>query len=378
MMRSFWLWLILLIIAWLFALTYSTTNLFEMPLRLISCTIFFALFFLSPLFDKKENVYTIILAIASLFTIISLWPMKGQSPNPYTIIVFSIIAGNAVQRLKSFQALIIGAILFIGLIIPHFFHYPTYPLLYIMLYTALVTIGLTAYKMTLTNEEVLQEKNEALLSEYRRLKRRIASDEKDARQEERAEIAREIHDSVGHRLTALLMQLEVFRMQAQSEEKEKIQELKLLAKESLEETRNAVKTLKHEDVGGLTAIINLIRRLEAESFIKVNFSIRHGALSVPLRNEQAVAVYRAVQEALTNMMRHSRSRHVDIVFEAPAGSVFRFEVSNPTTEKTELHEGFGLTSMRERIEQAGGNLEINVYKDVFLVRGTFPLLDKER
>lgn len=154
------------------------------------------------------------------------------------------------------------------------------------------------------------------------MKRRIVTNEKAARQEERTQIARDIHDSVGHKLTALLMQLEVLRMQADEQLAPRVTELKELARESLEETRSAVKSLKQPETGGLTAILNMIRKLEAEQFMRVHFTVQHGALSAPLRASQSFAVYRAVQEALTNLMKHSESKEAFITFEAPGAGSF--------------------------------------------------------
>ncbi|WP_096439971.1 sensor histidine kinase [Alteribacter populi] len=318
------------------------------------------------------------MSAAAVLVVIVLWPERGIDPNPYTLLVFSFFAGKAAYRLDWRQVMFVGAILLFGALGPTFAGYPIFPPVFIILYSVMLAIALVVFRKVSEDLEEGLERNEALLSEYRKMKRRIASGEKQARQEERTQIARDIHDSVGHKLTALLMQLEVYRMQAGDEKDERLQELKKLAKDSLEETRSAVKTLKQDEVTGVSAIIALIRKLEAESFIRIQFSVKHGAFSAHLGNEQAIAVYRVVQEALTNLMRHSQVREAEIVFEAPAGGVFRFEVSNPLTEEISFREGFGVASMRERIEQAGGHYEVTQFDGRFTVRGTLPLLNEER
>jgi len=167
-------------------------------------------------------------------------------------------------------------------------------------------------------------------------------------------------------------------MQADDETEPVLRSLKELAKESLEETRHAVKSLRIHETGGLAAIMALLRRLEAESFMRVNFTLRHGALSAPLSNAESIAVFRAVQEAMTNAMKHGSSREAQIMFEAPGGGLFRFEVVNPHHKgKEPSREGYGLRSMRERIEQAGGTLEVIHYETQFMVRGTFHLTRPE-
>ncbi|MBU9720083.1 sensor histidine kinase [Bacillus alkalicola] len=368
-------------ISWLFALLQFEGSLLEIPFQIVGSAAFFAVIFLLPLFKKNQIIYTIIMSAAALLAVIILWPENDGTVNVYVLLVFTIIAGMSVITL-SWQSVFVGGILLTGMVAPYFSHYPSFAPAFLILYGALLSLALVTYRQTKTKVDGIEARNEALFSEYRKLKRRLVNEEQAARQEERAQIAREIHDSVGHKLTALLMQLEVVRMEQKGQEDQvddqRLLELKQLAKESLEETRSAVKTLKQDEVGGLTAIIRLIRKLEAENYMRVHFSIRHGALTAPLGNEQSVAVYRAVQEALTNVMRHSGGREVEIVFEAPAGGVFRFEVSNPLKTESRIKEGFGLSSMRERMEQVGGTLDIAQYDDQFIVRGTLPLLDVNR
>lgn len=222
----------------------------------------------------------------------------------------------------------------------------------------------------------LDARYQALLSEYRNLKRRVVSEEDITRQEERMLIAHEIHDSVGHKLTALLMQLEMFRLNTTEEHKDEVENLKELANQSLEETRSAVKSLKTNDSGGLQGILRLIRKLEMESILRIHFSVKHGAFTAPLNGEQSFIIYRSVQEALTNIMKHSNAREVEILFEAPGGSIFRFEVSNSISNTNRFQEGFGLGAMRKRLEQHGGDLEIYKTKDQFIVSGYLKIMDR--
>ena len=312
------------------------------------------------------------LLAASVFAAISLWPTQESEMNPYSLLVYSILAGKAVYRLPPVQAGIIGLILAACAVLPSMSGYSGFPLLFLLLYSVILAIGLTLFRTLWTRNEESSVRSETLLSEYRNMKRRLITDEKLARQEERAQVGRDIHDSVGHKLTALLMQLEMHRMQADHETADVLTGLKALAKESLEETRNAVKSLKQQEAGGLPAIMGLLRRLESESFMRVNLTARHGALTAPLNNIQSIAVYRAVQEAMTNAMKHSKAREVHILFEAPGGGLFRFEVSNLyERDRNDYREGYGLKSMRERMEGAGGQLEISNYDNHFIVRGTF-------
>ncbi|WP_339157237.1 sensor histidine kinase [Paenibacillus sp. FSL W8-0186] len=372
-MRTYWVWLTLFGASWVCALLHVSSNAAMLAPRLMGSAFFFAAYFISPLLRAKPLLLMINLSAASITASIVLWPESSGTANPYAILVFTLLAGKAVFRLPQAHAWFAGVVIVLSAIAPEAAQYPSLPPVYLALYAVMLAAGLIVFRISWKRGEEAEARNEALLSEYRKMKRRVASDEELARQEERAQIGREIHDSVGHKLTALLMQLEVFRLQAKGETELQARQLKELARESLEETRSAVKALKRSEPGGLPAIMRLIRKLEAESLIKIHFTVKHGAMSAPLTNEQSIAVYRAVQEALTNIMKHSRSREAEVTFEAPGGRVFRFEIANPGTPIDHFKEGFGLQSMRERMESHHGRLEILQHHDRFIVSGVLPL-----
>lgn len=193
-------------------------------------------------------------------------------------------------------------------------------------------------------------------------------------------VARRLHDSVGHRLTSLLMQLETQRLEAErlgergEESRQRAEELKRLAQQSLDETRAAVTALSEDELMGMPALLRLITNLEVESAMQVEFTLGSGALNVDLEQAPAIALYRAVQEALTNAMRHGAARRARVKVEVPGGSLVRFEVENDLRPGvTSFEPGFGLTAMRERVEAAGGELEVMAGTSTFLVRGSFPV-----
>jgi len=371
--RSFWIWFLFLFLSWLCAFIpiLQHENPGQLPWRLGSSAVFFTAFFISPLHRNKPAMLFVTLFVASVFSVISLWSTSMDSSSPYILLVYSILAGKAVYRLSVIYAACIGLVLVAGAMMPGLVGYSKFPWFFLVMYSVILAVGLALFRTVFARNEESMVRYETLLSEYRNMKRRLITDKQHVRQEERAQVGRDIHDSVGHKLTALLMQLEMHRMQADSETAEILKGLKALAKESLEETRNAVKSLKQQETSGLPAILGLLRRLESESFMRVTLTARHGALTVPLNNAQSIAVYRAVQEAMTNAMKHGSTREVHIIFEAPGGGLFRFEVSNPYHRKNDIYrEGYGLKAMRERIEEAGGELHISQYDNQFIVRGT--------
>ncbi|MCI3926954.1 histidine kinase [Paenibacillus sp. TRM 82003] len=374
MLRSFWVWFAFLTAGLSLSIARVDYEGNALAARLLAGALLLAAFFVAPLFRRRPKPMTAVLCLSALFATAAVWPLPEAETTPYTLLVFSLLAGKAVYRLPLRMAGLVGLFALAGAAAPGWMGLPSWPPAFLGMYAAAFAACSYVFGTLQRERDEAAARNEELLSEYRSLKRRLATNEEAARQEERTQVAREIHDSVGHKLTALLMQLEVQRMQASEETQPMLAGLKMLAKESLEETRGAVKLLNQQETGGLTAIVGLLRRLEAENFMRIQFTIRDGALTAPLSNPQSVAVYRSVQEALTNAMRHGHGREANVTFEAPGGgSVFRFEVTNPCKQGTTFAEGFGLRSMRERVEQAGGRIEAAAYHQEFVVRGTIPL-----
>ncbi|MEF2243757.1 sensor histidine kinase [Paenibacillus sp. IITD108] len=349
--------------------------------RLFSLSGYFSVFFLLPLLEEKQKILAVLFGVKIIFAVITVYPVNQEMLTPYFLLIVALIVGEMVYRLKSLFFCIIIAIELaagIGVLVIKADAALSFKLFFAC-YMLLLFSAATAYKIKLDGERFANSRYDALLAEYRALKRKQASEEEVARQEERILIGREIHDSVGHKLTALLMQLEMFRLnseQNQQQVQSQILSLKKLAHESLEETRRAVKTLKHNETGGLQGIMRLIRKMESDSFLRVHFTVNHGAFSAPLTGEQSFAIYRSVQEALTNIMKHSKSREAKVLFEMPGGSVFRFEISNPYMESNDFKEGFGLTSMRERLKKINGDLDVYRISGQFVVRGWISLVDR--
>ncbi|GAA0337877.1 sensor histidine kinase [Oceanobacillus sp. FSL W7-1293] len=210
---------------------------------------------------------------------------------------------------------------------------------------------------------------EELNDSYRQLKRQHVDAEKNAKTEERARIARDMHDSVGHHLTALMMQIEMLSIQYPDL---KTGQMKELANRSLEETRDAVKALKVEESEGIATVVQLIRKLESESHLNVHFTMKKGVLSVPISNAKSVVLYRVIQEGITNAMRHANSREVFVTLSKSADQAIHFEISNKIHQVKAYEPGFGLTNMQSRVEEFDGKLEILQLPDKFVLSGRIP------
>ncbi|ADH97832.1 sensor histidine kinase [Salisediminibacterium selenitireducens] len=368
--HQYWLWLGLLITAFGGYLILTPVTSPVMMIRYIAAGLFFALFFLLPLTHSYRKLSG---AAMALFLAVAAYPF--EAPALYLFLIAMIIySGTVLYHLPRAGGLLLHTALFAAVSAGSWLTGGVEPLLITAVFgLLLIPVFILAFGL-IARYEALKEEHQSVISAYRATKRQLVADEERARHDERRTIARELHDSVGHKLTALLMQLEVYRMSLPPAGQGDVDSLKELAKDSLSETRQAVKTLKHHEAAGLAAMIQLIRKLEAETMIHVQLTVRQGALTAPLSGDQAAAVYRAVQESLTNSMRHSGGREVSILFEVIGDTVFRFHVSNPVTDDAPLKEGFGLTAMRERITACGGQLTISKEADRFAIDGRLPLM----
>ncbi len=223
------------------------------------------------------------------------------------------------------------------------------------------------YVQATSEKQVLYDE---LLGQYRLLKRAQATQEQLVRTEERTNIARDMHDSVGHQLTALLMHAEMLSMQ---QDHAAVEEIKRLARASLEETRYAVRQLKASEVYGIQSVLQLIRKLEIESRLHIRFTVEKGVLSVPISNQQSIVLYRILQESLTNAMKHSDFKEVEILLAINPLAQIQFTVKNKLLKQTPIVYGFGLDNMKERIQQAGGTIHIYQKTQYFVVEGALPV-----
>ncbi|KAB7665395.1 sensor histidine kinase [Bacillus sp. B1-b2] len=254
--------------------------------------------------------------------------------------------------------------IFLGII---YFSYPMFAWISVII---LISYMIISWNEVRTAYMELKEIYESLLTDYRIHKRQSFHNEQTGRLEERNMIAREMHDSVGHKLTALLMQTEQYCL---SEKHENYYTIKQLAAECLEETRKAVRLLQSDEVSGIASVISLIKKLESESNILVHFTTKQGVLQLPISNKQSAILYRSIQEGITNAMKYSSSKEVFITLGVSAIGYLTFEMRNNYSHKHPIHDGFGLSNMLQRVAEVGGKLEIYQTEGQFILQGNIPV-----
>ena len=326
-----------------------------------------------PLWRSVSLFYSVLAFVYSGFHFIVL---SDSMLTPYFIYSILAVAFSFEDKISSYIPFyLIG--LFLSVHSFYFSETVTLAMLMISYYMILVFALFSIKKLTLSNEQYIQEKQSYLI-EYRTLNRQLREQELSTASKERNRIARDLHDSVGHQLTALMMQLQVVEMQLDSmpEQQKLLKQTKDLARNSLQEMRDSVQALQKDSVKGLEAVIHLIRKLEAESHVRIQMVTKPGAMSIVLDDDQSVAVYRFIQEGLTNAMRHAYSREVDVTLEVLGEHSYAMRMSNRLHQPPQ-GEGFGLRNLRNRFTNLDGRFDSGVHGDHFVIKGVFPIIKRD-
>lgn len=353
--------LIIFSILWVCFLVESRGNDWNFFLLLIGCSSTFAMYFFLPIMKKPIRLYILLHS-----SFISFLFLKVDYMWIWVFLLY-IVMEATFQLPAMIHRFFVGCSAMLILLLFILNQQWNLEFIFITCFFLFLTIQFNQY---IREREEQKDIYEHLLGEYRSLKRVNIENERVARLEERTYIARDMHDSVGHKLTALLMQVEMLAMQNQSSD---YRELKQLAKQSLEETRLAVKTLKREEAAGISSVIQLIRKLEAENHLLVRFTTKQGVLLTDITNVQSIVLYRSIQEALTNVMKHSVSKNVAVTLGRSAIGEIEWEIANPVIHPAPFELGFGLTAMRERVEEQGGRLRVYQTDGEFIIEGSMPV-----
>jgi signal transduction histidine kinase len=180
----------------------------------------------------------------------------------------------------------------------------------------------------------------------------------DAQETERRSISRELHDEVGQSLGALLVDLG--RLPALAPEaKEQIDRMKSVAERTFQSVRNISLLLRPsmlDDLGLAAALEWQGREVSRNSEIEVD--VQTGNLSEDLPDEYKICIYRFVQEALHNAVRHSAARAATVSMEQSANRIVVQVKDNGRGFDPGRTRGLGLLGMEERVKRLGGTFTI--------------------
>ena len=199
------------------------------------------------------------------------------------------------------------------------------------------------------------------LSEFNQdLQRYARTADEEAITRERNRISREIHDISGYIFTNIIALMDA-AISMGGRDPTALAELhttvRVQAKEGLQETRRALRELRASDTHrerGIAAIYKIKSVFERVTGIQV--SIEAGNMPPSFGDEIDMAVYRVVQEALTNAMRHGRASHVWVHFWI-VDDHLELSVQDDGLGAKDIVKGIGLSGMEERIKHLGGSIK---------------------
>jgi len=171
---------------------------------------------------------------------------------------------------------------------------------------------------------------------------------------ERVRIARELHDLVGHHLTALTLNLEVATHLVEGKALEHVQQAHSLARLLLADVREAVSEMRLDDRVDVSAALQTLVDGMPEPRIHLDLPLEVARLD-PVR---AQVVLRCAQEVITNSVRHARAENLWISLEQADDSV-TLSARDDGQGVKKVEPGNGLKGMSERLSSLGGGLEID-------------------
>jgi PAS domain S-box-containing protein len=202
-------------------------------------------------------------------------------------------------------------------------------------------------------------------------------------EEDRRRIARELHDSVGQLLVAIALNIAIVKKEAHSLSPEAAALIEDSAR-MIDDINNEIRTISHllhppmlDEIGLASALRWYIQGFAQRSKVDAVLDIPKKLDRLP--QEMEIAIYRVVQECLTNVHRHSGSPSCAVKIQQDDESL-RIEIQDqgrgiPQAKKSTLSfwGGVGLRGMQERLRQLGGALEVQSDKSGTCVLATLPV-----
>lgn len=266
--------------------------------------------------------------------------------------------------------------------------YVAFTALYGFLYLFMSAIGLLIRTLNdgqVRSQQLLAEvsaSQSALERAHRQLKETAAQQQEMAVIHERQRLARDIHDSVAHSLTALVVQMQVARRMVTRSPQQAaavLERCEEMARTALQETRHAVRALHP---AGLEAHheVEALRRLGRDYGIATQMQVLveadEAVLNLPPDPVRTEQLYRIFAEALTNAHRHGAATQVTATLSLAEGHL-QMVISNNGRPPQHLDPGVGLRSMQERVQAMEGSISLQPGAHGLRIALQIPLSQKE-
>lgn len=214
-------------------------------------------------------------------------------------------------------------------------------------------------KLQLIEKKKVIRVNKELEEAYHRLLEKASENQELSIEKERLRMAREIHDTLAHTLTALVVQMEACKklLKVDSDRAlEEIEKAQKYTREGLNDVKRTIKALRPQILENGTffdAILNLIEDVEQNARIKILLN-KDEELDIPSLME--VPLFRVIQESITNAIRHGDANqiYIDILKE---DEHLLINIKDNGRGCNMVKEGFGLKGIKERIKALDGTVD---------------------
>jgi len=226
-----------------------------------------------------------------------------------------------------------------------------------MLFTFLVSYSL---KVQINEKQKAERANQELELAYKKLLDNAAKMQELSVEKERTRMAREIHDTLAHTLTALVVQMEASKRLIDVDivkAKEELGKAQELTRSGLNDVKRTIKALRPqmlENNSFKDAVSNLINDLieNTGSAFEINVNM-NDEVKIPLSME--IVLFRVIQESITNSIRHGKAKKVRINLSCE-NNIIHLNIEDNGNGCSSVKKGFGLQGITERIESINGTV----------------------
>lgn len=188
---------------------------------------------------------------------------------------------------------------------------------------------------------------------------------------ERLRIGREIHDSLGHTLTGLIMQLEMayhFFDTHRDKSYTLLRDSIDSSRKALQQARQAVEKLRNDKYD----IIEMIKQFQEQTSVDIAFN-DHADTSL-FKDQYKSLIFRIIQEALTNSIKHGKAENISININREKKYI-KVLVEDNGIGVEKVIEGYGLKGMRERLDELNGHFDYGSKNKGFFIKALIPAGD---
>ncbi|MFC3700541.1 sensor histidine kinase [Reinekea marina] len=212
---------------------------------------------------------------------------------------------------------------------------------------------LFAFRMT---QRVIQEQEarDEIATLNRELIATQALLEESSKHSERMRISRDLHDGLGHHLTALILKLQYLTYTTEGDTKNDITEAYDLARELLQDVRSTVHQMREQSTVSFNDALDALIAQVPDIDIKLNLDEDIKITDVAVTE----ALFRSIQEAITNTLKHSKATEISISL-SKVDQNLRLIIKDNGKAKHTIIEGNGLLGMQERVQNVQGQVQLD-------------------